>query len=334
LKGKTMKQPAPGRFVAFLGIALTILTVAFSSDSTFAATPIIPIGQDVFTTGVTNVRATADGTLVGTQPRYSVGTVTTGPVTISGDSVTWYKVTFNTGPSGWVGADMLIDGVVLPKSVVIERAMSQDMILDEFGNIEVAFIVNIDPNFYGFAESTNQGMTFNITNNLLPMHTLSASFPFPDGPTLAAEHNGAIDIVYVCPPSSCPQGGAVQTIELIRSIDHGATWSTPVQISVPPRQTGIGPSNPVIAACGAGVTVAWVDGGVGSKVSDGINPRDLYVMQVVNGVPGTPVNMSYSTLDEQHPQILVNPQGTVYVSWIGVGGVNFAAIPNCAAIQH
>jgi Type I restriction enzyme R protein N terminus (HSDR_N) len=340
-----MKQPAPGRFVAFLAIALAILTVAFSADSTFAATPIIPIGQQVFTTGTTNVRATADGTLVGTQPRFAVGSIAAGPTTVSGNSVTWYKVSFNQGVSGWVGADMLLNGLPGPKSADIGIGRNQNMILDELGNIEVAFASGLDSNgnaIYSFAESTNQGLTF-TKPIVLPMATrieLKAS----EGPQVAAERNGAIDIVYTCLSSVCHFDIGNPGVALIRSIDHGSTWSAPIQISVPPHSSELGAGDPVIAACGAGVTVAWLDDGVGSNASQ-LND-DLFVVQVLNGVPGPPINVTFSTGGEKQPQIVVNPQGTVYLSWVSnpddVGGsagtsfgpIKFVAIPNCAAVQQ
>ena len=331
-----MMRSIPARLVVsiFSAVAVVIISLlAASSALAITPPPTFTIGEQVATSAASNIRATADGKLLGTQPRFAVGSITAGPATVSGNSVTWYQVSFASGPSGWLGSDMLIGGIAPPKSVVINNGLSQNMTLDEFGDIEVAYVLNVDPDFYAFSESTNQGLSFTTTTTNLPMHTFSA-FPFPDGPTIAAERNGAIDIVYVCPPASCPQGGVVPTIQLIRSIDHGATWSAPVQISIPPRQTRTGPSNPTIASCGTGVTVGWLDDGVGSTLSDIINPRDFYVVQVLNGVPGAPLNMSNSILDEQHPQIAVNPQGTVYASWIGVGGVNFAAVPNCAAVQQ
>lgn len=104
----------------------------------------------------------------------------------------------------------------------------------------------------------------------------------------------------------------------------------------------------MIAACGAGVTVAWIDDGVGTDNS-GQNPMpeefnpDLFIVNVVDGVPGVPVNVSDTPGVEASPQLLVNSQSTVYLSWTstpttinsaGPESLLFAAIPNCAAVQQ
>ena len=327
-----MRQSVRARVVAFLYLAVAILTIAFSPSS-FAATPTFQVGEEVATTGTTNVRATADGTLVGTQPRYATGDIAAGPVTVTGNSVIWYKVTFFSGPSGWVGADMLIGGLPPSKSVIVGKGQNQAMVLDEFGNIEVAFASSFDSShnpIYSFSESTNQGLTFS-TPTVLPMRA-TFQIPAPSGPQVAAERNGAIDIVYLCAPGSCPADPGNFSVAMIRSTDHGATWSAPIQISVPPRGSDSGASSPVIAACGGGVTIAWLDDGVGAHTGP-TTEIDVFVIQVVNGVPGTPINVT-NFPGGAFPQIAVNPQGTVYLSWFGGTSVNFASIPNCAAVQQ
>jgi hypothetical protein len=72
---------------------------------------------------------------------------------------------------------------------------------------------------------------------------------------------------------------------------------------------------------------------------------DLFVVQVLNGIPGAPINVTFTQGSESQPQIVVNPQGTVYLSWLGdpdavagsggnvIGPIKFASIPNCAAVQ-
>src|SRR4029079_10780923 len=72
------------------------------------APPTFVASQVVITNGKTNVRATPDGTLLGTQPQGSRGIIAAGPVTVPNNSVIWYQVTFSTAPSGWVGGDMLV----------------------------------------------------------------------------------------------------------------------------------------------------------------------------------------------------------------------------------
>jgi hypothetical protein len=337
-----MKRCIPARAVVFVCLALAILAFAFSASSTLAATPPLVVGQETFTTGATNVRATADGTLVGTQPRYSVGVVTAGPVTVSGNSVTWYKVTFNTGPSGWVGADMLIDGVPLPTTVNVGTPGGlSSMVLDENSNIEIVYSTGTDSNnngLYSFRESTNQGLSFSAPSPL-PVKQTATFQQLLHSPQIAAERNGALDIVYTCAPGQCPPSFGVPSVNMIRSLDHGATWSAPILISVPPHLSRSGAGSPVIAACGAGVTIAWTDDGVGSIGGPNL-ASDLFVVNVVNGVPGAPINVTDDTTEDVAPQILVSPQGTVYLAWTGisVSGTNsstfFAPIPNCAAVAQ
>jgi hypothetical protein len=338
-----MKRLVPARVVvsvfsaaatAVAIFAILALTALTPDTARAAAPPAFRIGLQVTTTGTTNVRATADGKLLGTQPRFALGNVTAGPVTVGSNVVSWYQVSFVTGPSGWVGADMLVDGIATPKSVVVGKGTSQTMILDEFGNIEVGFN-SVDANSnptYSFTESTNQGLTF-ATPSLLP--AVRFQVPAPQGPTIAAERNGAIDVVYPCLGTACPGHFGFQSVQLVRSIDHGVTWSAPVQLSLPTHPSGFGAQEPVIAACGAGVVVAWQDDGVGSNFSM-INP-DIIAVQVVNGVPGAPMNVTNTPGSEGHPQIAVNAQGNVYLTYATDdpnGGVNFAAIPNCAVVQN
>jgi hypothetical protein len=181
----------PARVVARLSQAVTVtfavaaiatLTLSFSPPLS-AATPTPPpltVGQEVFTTNKTNVRATADGT----QPRYAVGATTAGPVTVSGNSVLWYKVAFNSGPSGWVGADMLIDGVPLPPTTNIGTPGGlNSMVLDEYGDIELVYSTGFDSASsnnnvtYSFRESTNQGLSFS-TPSPLPVKQTATFQPF------------------------------------------------------------------------------------------------------------------------------------------------------------
>lgn len=103
----------------------------------------------------------------------------------------------------------------------------------------------------------------------------------------------------------------------------------------------------MIAACGAGVTIAWLDDGIGTNNTgfnqnpEAFNP-DLYIVNVLNGVPGVPVNVTDSPAFEESPQLLVNPQGTVYLSWTALNetpstvtpSALFASIPNCAAVAQ
>jgi hypothetical protein len=69
-------------------------------------------------------------------------------------------------------------------------------------------------------------------------------------------------------------------------------------------------------------------------------------VNVVNGVPGAPINVTFTPGSEHQPEIAVNSQGTVYLSWVGdpndaassdgnvIGPIKFASLPNCAAVQQ
>jgi hypothetical protein len=340
-----MKRPVPARVVVsvFFAAFAIISLLAFAPSSTFALTSSFPVGERITTIGTTNVRATADGALVGTQPKNAIGSIAAGPVTVSGNSVTWYQVNFASAPSGWVGGDMLVAASASPNgpnTTVVGNGTAQTMVLDEFGNIEVGFISTDSNNnqTYSFSESTNQGLSFS-TPTVLPM-TPNLRVPgAPTGPAIAAERNGAVDVVFACLGTDCPGHFGNQSVQLIRSIDHGVTWSAPVQISLPTRPSGFGAQEPVIAACGTGVTIAWQDDGFGTN-NLGQNP-DIIVVNVVNGVPGTPIDVTNTEASEGHPQIAVNSQSTVFLTWVtdNQNGPNpspfdsiiSAAIPNCGA---
>jgi hypothetical protein len=71
--------------------------------------PKFTIGQQVLSNTIVNVRQTAAGTLLGSQPAGAVGTVTAGPIdaVLSGSTFTWWSVNFASGVDGWVGEDGL-----------------------------------------------------------------------------------------------------------------------------------------------------------------------------------------------------------------------------------
>lgn len=342
--------------VALTLATLTILTLSSSASGANPPAPPLHVGQGIFTTNLTNVRATADGTLIGTQPKFAEGSITAGPTFVSADSAWWVKVAFTAGPSGWVGADMLIDGVPLPTAVNIGASSSlTSLLLDPDSNIDIVYASGMDAQsntLYSFRESTNQGLSFS-TPALLPIteEFSTMASPQPQPFQMAAERNGALDIVFVCPTNQCkaPASWGLPGVVMIRSLDHGATWSAPILLSIPPvNLTHQGGQSPVIAACGAGVTVAWLDDGLGYNAT-GRNPNpeafnpDLFIVNVVNGVPGAPMNVTDSPMVEASPQLIVNPQSTVYLTWTstpttinssGPTSLLFASIPNCAAVAQ
>jgi hypothetical protein len=78
------------------------------------------IGDRVQANAVLNVRSTAAGTLLGTQPNGASGTIVAGPTnaTLSGVSYTWWDVSWANNPQGWVVQDGLTEATpVVPTPV-------------------------------------------------------------------------------------------------------------------------------------------------------------------------------------------------------------------------
>jgi len=331
-----MERPIPSRWApVFLFVSIAFLNIPITRSTQPAFFP----SENVVTDGTTNVRATPDGALLGTQPKGASGVVSGGPVFVPGNSVTWYHVNFTKGLSGWVGGDMLIPLSTTPPPEVraLGTGTDQTMVLDEFGNINVGWVgVN---NTYLFSESTNQGLTFS-TPTTVPDVAVNLTNPPSQVSTIAVEKSGAIDVVFQCLPAQCPNNLGNPSVQLIRSTNHGATWSAPVRIGLPVRGSGNGTGEPVIAACGDGVTVVVQDDGFGADFND-LNP-DIILVHVIGGVPGKPINLTNSAASEGHPQIEVNAQSNVFVTWvtdnnqgggIATDSIVFASVPNCGTVS-
>ena len=86
----------------FLALALTVSVSAQTALSQFA------VGDRVQTTAALNIRSSAStlGTLLGTQPRGSLGTVTAGPVSANGYA--WWNVNYDAGVDGWAVGNYLV----------------------------------------------------------------------------------------------------------------------------------------------------------------------------------------------------------------------------------
>jgi hypothetical protein len=70
----------------------------------------LSVGSSVRTTAALNVRQTpsTSGTLLGSQPVGSMGTITQGPTTA--DGYTWWFVDYTSGVDGWSAGEWLVGG--------------------------------------------------------------------------------------------------------------------------------------------------------------------------------------------------------------------------------
>lgn len=102
------------------GLSATSNTVAVNVSVVNPPTGVFSIGEQVHPIYSTiNVRQTPGGTLVGTQPDTSAGTIVAGPISavlsVDGVTYTWWNVNFASGVDGWVGEDG-IESYTVPAS--------------------------------------------------------------------------------------------------------------------------------------------------------------------------------------------------------------------------
>jgi hypothetical protein len=204
--------------------------------------------------------------------------------------------------------------------ITLGAGADQTIIMDEYGNLNVIWTgPPSNPTASYFSRSTNQGLAWSAPV-ILPSTTAA----------MAIEQNGAIDVVYICNPSvtSCSGNVVDLSVQLIRSVDEGNTWSAPLDVSLPNLAGGYGADEPVIAACGGGIVLAWEDDGHGADIQD--TNTDIFLEYIVGGVPQAPINLSNTPASEGHPQITVNSQSTVFVTWVTEGpSIVFSSVLNC-----
>ncbi len=212
--------------------------------------------------------------------------------------------------------------------ITLGAGTDQAFVVDEYGNLDVTWNgpPSGPPSSY-FSRSTNQGLAWSAPV-LLPLGAAQS----PDSASIAVELNGAIDVVYVCNPATsvCPGNVVDLSLQLVRSVDDGNTWSNPVDVGLPFSSGAYGADEPTIAPCGGGAVLVWQDDGIGADFQD-TNP-DIFLEYVVGGVPQAPINLSNTPASEGHPQIAVNSQSTVFVTWVTDGpSVVFSSVLNCGA---
>jgi hypothetical protein len=173
--------------------------------------------------------------------------------------------------------------------------------------------VNADSKAY-FTRSTDQGQTFATPVSLpaSPGETENA-LPFVVRP------DGEIDFVFTAVPSSSANPAPSQVF-FTRSLDHGATWSTPLNLSLPnPVQSFAGARDPHVGVDTSGkVTVAWEDDSNGKFSGD----NDIYIRTSTDGVTFSgPMDVSNTTDQiEVNPIILETPTGRRYMTWYDMNG--------------
>jgi hypothetical protein len=234
--------------------------------------------------------------------------------------------------------------------IVVGTGTDQALLLDEFGNLTVTWygsLATTPVNTILISRSQNYGASWSNAATL-PFEG-SASGDAPAGPNIAIEQNGAIDAVTLCEGGNgnvvCPGGNNIDpSLQLIRSVDGGQTWSPSVDISLPPITEGYGADEPVVMPCGGGIVVAWQDDGF-----DGVDEHgsaEIMLRYIAGGIPGKAIDVTaneirpaLTTVSNGHPQLAVNAQGTVFVTWVYDNGgdapwsIMFAEVPNCGVVQ-
>jgi hypothetical protein len=186
-------------------------------------------------------------------------------------------------------------------------------VVDSSGNIAVmsnSFDQNTATHTLSFTRSTDQGKTFSA-----PVVVATTSeFVTPDAERLAVEADGAIDVVFVADRAS---GGADGDVQFARSVDHGATFSTPSTLA-PGGFPDIG-----LDSCG-GINVAWD------------NLVDIFLTRSTNGKTfSTPVNLTHlSTTVAFRPQIAADSRGNTYLVWTESSPSGSASSFFLVAAQH
>ena len=131
--------------------------------------------------------------------------------------------------------------------------------------------------------------------------------------------NGEIDLVFDAVPDF-PASPAPSQVYFTRSLDHGATWSSSINLSLPnPLQNFTGAKDPHVGVDVSGkITVAWEDDSNGHFSGD----NDIYIRTSTDGATFTgPMDVSNTTDQiEISPTILETPNGVRYLTWYDMNG--------------
>jgi hypothetical protein len=185
------------------------------------------------------------------------------------------------------------------------------LVVDAAGNVNIAWVTG--GNQIYFTRSTDQGQTFATPVAVNPTTELQNGLQFALGP------NGEIDLVFDAVPGF-PAGPAPSQVYFTQSLDHGATWSTSVNLSLPnPVPNFKGAKDPHIGVDVSGkITVAWEDDSNGHFSGD----NDIYIRTSTDGAAFTgPIDVSNTTDQiEISPTVLETPNGLRFLTWYDMNG--------------
>jgi hypothetical protein len=209
-----------------------------------------------------------------------------------------------------------LDGVnFLPPRLMENTDACSDnptLVVDAPGNVNLTWETG-DVQTY-FTRSTDQGQTF-ATPAPLPASPGETENALP----FVVRPDGEIDFVFAAVPSSSANPAPSQVF-FTRSLDHGATWSTPVNLSLPnPVQSFAGARDPHVGVDTSGkITVAWEDDSNGKFSGD----NDIYIRTSTDGVTfSSPMDVSNTTDQiEVSPIIVETPTGKRYMTWYDMNG--------------
>jgi hypothetical protein len=281
--------------------------------------------SDLLTPGVFFIKST-NGTSFSSPVQF--GTIASGHDAIDVVSV---PGTQNQVYTFWTDEDGVTCNIFFARSLdsgstfASARGVSQDPtacsvnpipLVDSNGNINVAW--HEGGSNLLFSRSTDQGSTF-----AAPTTVVSNEIEVSSQQLAVEPSTGAIDIVW----SAAQQDLAV---EFARSTDHGATFSGPLTLSLPPSMnpavmTGAGDPAIGIDSCG-GIHVSWEDDSQGGFSGD----FDIYTSSSADGVTFTaPANLS-NTPDQVEDSSLigVDSAGKTYIIWETTGT---GSLPNQGA---
>jgi hypothetical protein len=173
------------------------------------------------------------------------------PFSMAVDSNDSINIAYNTVPNGNVYLARSTDQGAAFTRTNVSNNNSRPYISPNNAHIAIDSSGNIDIVWQGsgsiyFSRSTDQGTTFSSSN-------IMSSVPYNSGPQIALGSSGDINLVWT--------GGSSTTSDVFfsRSIDGGATFSTPQKLS---NNTGFSPSI-ALDFCG-NIDVAWVDSSPGN----------------------------------------------------------------------